>query len=140
VGDGLVTQIPALLISTATGLIVTRAASEAHLGRDIAKQLSANPRALFMTAGFLCALAVIPGLPKLPLLTIAALLGGTAYFIRRGAKEDAVASAQQPPSPTPGHRGQTVWNDYSWCLGQERGCRTWREEQVRGRKSEVAAF
>ncbi|MFN0071908.1 MAG: flagellar biosynthesis protein FlhA, partial [Chloroflexota bacterium] len=101
VGDGLVSQIPALLISTATGLIVTRAASEAHLGQDIAKQLSANPRALFMVSGFLVALALIPGLPKLPLLTIAALLGGTAYFIRRGAKQDAEIAAQPAPIATP---------------------------------------
>lgn len=96
VGDGLVTQIPALLISTATGLIVTRAASEAHLGRDIAKQVSANPRALFMVSGFLIVLALVPGLPKLPLLVIAAMLGAVAYFVRRGNIERTTAEAEQP--------------------------------------------
>src|SRR5919202_784784 len=73
VGDGLVSQIPALLISTATGIMVTRAASEANLGRDVVGQFSANPRAIGIAAGVLLILALIPGLPKLPFIVVGAL-------------------------------------------------------------------
>src|SRR5207253_3050483 len=76
VGDGLVSQIPALLISTATGFIVTRAASEANLANDIFAQVLRSPRPLFMVAGLLGSLALVPGLPKLPLLLIAGALAG----------------------------------------------------------------
>src|SRR6202171_3382932 len=68
VGEGLVSQIPALLISTATGMIVTRAASEhdSNLGRDISKQLFTNPRALGIVGFLMILMAVIPGMPKIP--------------------------------------------------------------------------
>src|SRR5438093_1996999 len=104
VGDGLVSQMPAILISTATGLIVTRAASEANLGRDIASQVLANPRALLMVGGALIALALIPGLPKLPLLAIGGGLVGVALLLRQkpptaedAAAETAQASASAEP-------------------------------------------
>src|SRR5213076_2240829 len=76
VGDGLVSQLPALLISTATGIMVTRAASEANLGKDVIKQFSANPRAMGIASGVVLFLAIIPGLPKLPFL----LIGGIGAF------------------------------------------------------------
>ncbi|MBQ7198020.1 MAG: FHIPEP family type III secretion protein, partial [Selenomonadaceae bacterium] len=63
VGEGLVSQIPALLISTATGLIVTRAAAEGDLGSDLIKQLVRNERVYFINAGVLTVLAIVPGLP-----------------------------------------------------------------------------
>ena len=66
IGDGLVSQIPALLISTAAGLVVTRVASEdadASLGRDVASQVFGHPRPLLIGAGFLALLGVVPGLP-----------------------------------------------------------------------------
>ncbi len=97
VGDGLVSQIPALLISTATGLIVTRSASDSNLGQDIGGQVFGNPRVLYMVAGVLGALGLIPGLPKLPLFVMAAALGGLGYMIQRRAKNDkadAVAAEQ----------------------------------------------
>ena len=69
VGDGLVSQIPALLISTATGIIVTRAGSDdTNLGQDIGSQVFSNPRALLHGGGVLMLLALVPGLPKVPLL------------------------------------------------------------------------
>jgi len=82
IGDGLVTQIPALLISTATGLVVTRAASEANLGQDIARQLLRTPKALYITAIVLIALAFL-GLPKLPLITLGILTAGLGYILQR---------------------------------------------------------
>src|SRR5581483_6796578 len=100
VGDGLVSQIPAILISTATGIIVTRAASEANLGRDIISQVLANPRALFMVGALLGALAIVPGLPKAPLLVIALGLGGAGYLVRKTQQAQAQELVEAPaPGP-----------------------------------------
>jgi flagellar biosynthesis protein FlhA len=73
VGDGLVSQIPALLISTATGLIVTRSASEGDMGQDLLKQLGRNKQPLRIAGGAAIALCLIPGLPKLPFLIVGSL-------------------------------------------------------------------
>ena len=82
IGEGLVAQIPALVISTAAGIIVTRVASEeegGHLGRDIGLQIMAQPKAIGITAGLLALLAVVPGLPTIPFLLLAAILGAVAW-------------------------------------------------------------
>lgn len=80
VGDGLVSQIPALLISTATGIIITRAASENNLGQELTIQMLSNRRVLFVSAGVIGAFGLVPGLPTLPFLVIAALCGTLGYF------------------------------------------------------------
>lgn len=79
VGDGLVLQIPALIVSTAAGLIVTRAASEAHLGHDLTRQLLAQPRAIFIASGLLFLFGIIPGLPMLPFFVLGIIAGVIAY-------------------------------------------------------------
>ena len=79
VGDGLVTQIPALLISTATGIIVTRSASESNLGQDLTKQLLSQPRVLTVATILLALLGIIPGLPTIPFFVLAGLTGYLAY-------------------------------------------------------------
>jgi type III secretion protein V len=82
IGDGLVSQIPALVISVAAGMIVTRVASEeegSHLGRDIGTQILAQPKAIAIAAGLLFVLALVPGLPKLPFLLMAGVTGGLAW-------------------------------------------------------------
>ena len=97
VGDGLVSQIPALLISTATGIIVTRSGSDSNLGHDIGNQVFGSPRALYMVAGVLAALAIIPGLPKIPLFVMAASVGGLGYMMQRRASntvQEAEAAEQ----------------------------------------------
>lgn len=83
VGDGLVAQVPALLVSTATGVIVTRAAAENNLGREVSRQLTADPQVLAVAATTLGLLGLVPGLPKLSFLTLAGLLGGIAYVLHR---------------------------------------------------------
>jgi flagellar biosynthesis protein FlhA len=83
VGDGLVSQIPALLISTATGLVVTRAASQQDLGRDVMGQLTAHPRAISIAGALLLALGVVPGLPKFSFLLVGALVAGLAWHLSR---------------------------------------------------------
>jgi flagellar biosynthesis protein FlhA len=99
VGDGLVSQIPAILISTATGIIVTRAASDNNLGRDISTQVLANPRALMMVGGLLAALGLIPGLPKLPLFLMAGTIGGLGYVLHRQAQAREAEGLLPLPEP-----------------------------------------
>lgn len=91
VGDGLVSQIPALMISTATGIIVTRAASDTSFGQDIATQLFGRPPVLFVLGGMLALLTLIPGLPKGPLLLFAVGLPLAGYLTlnTRRKKEQA---------------------------------------------------
>jgi len=91
VGEGLVTAIPALLVSMSGGLITTRAASESNLGEDVAMQLLARSRPLAVAAGVLVALALIPGLPKLPFVIVAIPLALAAYANRNAAMSDAPA-------------------------------------------------
>lgn len=86
VGDGLVTQVPALLISTATGIIVTRAASESNLGSEMTKQLFSQPRALYIASGVLFLLA-FTGLPALPNIILSGLLSFMAYNLDKIMKE-----------------------------------------------------
>ncbi len=81
VGDGLVSQIPALLISTATGLIVSRATGkDESLSTDIKNEMFSDPRVLGVVAGLLATMGVIPGMPTAPFLMIAAIAGGMAYM------------------------------------------------------------
>jgi flagellar biosynthesis protein FlhA len=86
IGEGLVTAIPALLVSMAGGLITTRAASESHLGEEVATQLFARAKPLAVAAGVLTFLALIPGLPKVAFLSVAAVLAGAAYSVRSVAE------------------------------------------------------
>lgn len=83
VGEGLVSQIPALLISTATGIIVTRAASEGNLGHDLVKQLFNNERIFFINCGVLAVLAIVPGLPGIPFFALACICGFIGYSLHR---------------------------------------------------------
>lgn len=87
IGEGLVAQIPALVISTSAGIIVTRVASEeegAHLGREIGLQILAQPKAIAIAAALLVVLAIVPGLPTVPFLTLAVVLGAIAWRLLRG--------------------------------------------------------
>lgn len=87
VGDGLVTQIPALLISTATGIVVTRSASKLSLGQEVGGQLFNHPRALGLAAVILFILGTI-GLPKLPMYSLAAFFGILFFTFRSSVKEE----------------------------------------------------
>lgn len=85
IGDGLVSQIPALLISTATGLVVTRAASESNLGTDVLKQLLSQPKVMYIAAVVLLFFAVI-GLPRIPNILMAGLFGYLGYYLNKSVK------------------------------------------------------
>ncbi|MDI3537979.1 MAG: flagellar biosynthesis protein FlhA [Bacillota bacterium] len=94
VGDGLVSQLPALLISTATGIIVTRAASEGNLGEDLTEQVFTEPRVLWVAAALLAVLGLVPGLPHLAFLTLAVLF---AFLAWRLGPERGTAAPQAVP-------------------------------------------
>ncbi|MEN6303654.1 MAG: flagellar biosynthesis protein FlhA [Armatimonadia bacterium] len=95
VGDGLVSQIPALLISTATGIVVTRSASERDLGSDVLGQLLAHPRALSVVSVMLFSLGLVPGLPKFSFLLLGAGTGLVAWQVTRARKQPARPSAAE---------------------------------------------
>lgn len=94
VGDGLVTQIPALLMSTATGITVTRAASESNLGSDLAKQIFAYPKALAIAACVLALLGLVPSMPTFPFLSIAIGSGLFAYLMNKTIQVSQEKEAQ----------------------------------------------
>ncbi len=87
VGDGLVTQIPALIISTAAGIVVSRASSEQDLSREFSTQIFGRPQTLYVAAAVLGALGMIPGTPHLAFLTIAAVLAGLGFWLMRRQRE-----------------------------------------------------
>src|SRR5690606_2512858 len=90
VGDGLVTQIPALLMSSATGMIVTRAAASSNLGHQLTSQMAADPQVLLVSGGALAAMGILPGLPTAPFLALGGVLGGTGYLLKRRHRELAL--------------------------------------------------
>ena len=106
VGDGLVTQIPALITSTSAGIIITRASSDQNMGRDINRQLTARPQAGLITGAMLFGLGVIPGMPTWPFLLIGSVIVGLALLVRRGnaqrqAMEMEVLQEEERPEERP---------------------------------------
>ncbi len=89
IGDGLLSQIPALIISTAAGIVVTRSAkSGENMGHEMAGQLLMNPRAVAISGGIVFLLGMIPGLPTIPFMLMGTTLGGLSWIIERYKKED----------------------------------------------------
>lgn len=83
IGDGLVSQVPALLISTATGILVTRSASEDNLGSDLTRQLLAYPKIFYFVSGMIAFFGLIRGMPKIPFFIIAGIVAFLAYYLDR---------------------------------------------------------
>lgn len=94
IGDGLVSQIPALIVSMAAGMLVTRAASKNSLGQELGKQLLFYPRALQILTGMLVVFAIMPGLPMLPFLVLAIISG----FLARELKKRALTAKATAPA------------------------------------------
>src|SRR5262245_43738723 len=100
IGDGLVTVIPAQMISSSGGLIVTRASSDERLGADFQKQLFGSSQPLFLASGVVIVLAAFPGLPTIPFLLMGSGLGAAAWTLRnRRAATLAAETATKPPAP-----------------------------------------
>ena len=94
IGDGLVSQIPALLISTATGMIVTRAVAEDSLNLDVTRQFAAQPRAIMIAGGVLAILLAVPGMPKFQLAVIALVMMLGGWYLMRRMEEFAAVPEQ----------------------------------------------
>lgn len=129
IGDGLVAQIPALVISTAAGVIVSRVTTDEDVGRQLTGQLFANPQVLFLTAGLVGLMGLIPGMPNLAFLLMA---GGLAWMGRRllkrapqAAAEKAAAAAAAVQAAAPVEAPEATWDDVALVdpLGMEVGYR-----------------
>ncbi|MCD6308856.1 MAG: flagellar biosynthesis protein FlhA [Candidatus Latescibacteria bacterium] len=99
VGDGLVTQIPALLMSTGAGMIVTRATSESNLGQDLRDQISNKPGAIVIAAIMIAVFGMIPGLPRVPFFILAVATGIYATVLIRGTAEEERKLAEEAAAP-----------------------------------------
>ena len=104
IGDGLVSTIPSIITSTAAGIIVSRAASEAKLGEEFIGQLTYNSRALKLVTVVLAVFGLVPGMPTLPFLTFAGLTGLVSYLLE-GGKGEALDASGQPVAKQPGAKG-----------------------------------
>ncbi|MGA2470916.1 MAG: flagellar biosynthesis protein FlhA, partial [Solirubrobacteraceae bacterium] len=101
VGDGLAAQIPALLISVATGIIVTRSASKKDLGTDIATQILSQRKAPMVAGGVICMFALVPGLPTIPFLVVGGCFLAVGYAVRDGLPEAIEAKRAEAAKALP---------------------------------------
>ncbi|MBR9982795.1 MAG: flagellar biosynthesis protein FlhA [Desulfatitalea sp.] len=96
IGDGLVSQVPALIISTAAGIVVSRAGAESSLGTEIGSQLFMQPRALMVASAILFGFGIIPGLPTTPFFILSLMAGGLAYVLLKAQKQQRERAAALP--------------------------------------------
>ena len=126
IGDGLVAQIPALVISTAAGMVVSRVASEDNIGQQLAKQLVSSPQVIILTAAIIGLLGMIPGMPHFAFLLLAGVMGWFAYSLLRRAQAE-VAQEQQVEAVTAPvtEAAEASWEDVAQVdvLGLEVGYR-----------------
>jgi flagellar biosynthesis protein FlhA len=125
IGDGLVAQIPALIISTAAGLVVTRVGDEeGDLGAQFLGQVFGNPMVMILTAGILTVLGLIPGMPHFAFLLLASAIGGMAWWTMQRQQAGA-QKAPPPPPPAPAEAQEASWSDVAPVdvLGLEVGYR-----------------
>jgi flagellar biosynthesis protein FlhA len=111
VGDALVAQIPALLISVAAAMVVSRVGTDKAIGSQIGKQVFGSAKSLAITAGVIGALGLIPGMPHVVFLLIAAGLGYLAYWLRSKEQAAEAAKAVKPIMPSSEGAGEASWED-----------------------------
>jgi len=127
IGDGLVAQIPALIISVAAGLVVSRVGDDGDIGSLVIGQVFAHPQVMFLTAAIIGILGLIPGMPNFVFLLLAAAIGAWGWHLQR--KAQAAAAAEAPAAavaaPPPQEAQEASWNDVSPVdvLGLEVGYR-----------------
>ena len=124
IGDGLVAQIPALIISTAAGLVVSRVSTDQDTGQQLVSQMFDKPQALALTGGIIGIMGMVPGMPHIAFLLLAAALGGAAYLVqKRNLAQKEIAAA--PPPPKVVESEDVSWNDVTQVdtLGLEVGYR-----------------
>ncbi|GEK74070.1 MULTISPECIES: flagellar biosynthesis protein FlhA [Halomonas] len=125
IGDGLVAQIPALVISTAAGVTVSRVTTDQDVGQQMISQLFVNPRVLFLAAGVMGLLGLVPGMPNLVFLLFTALLGGLAWWMLRQQERQLVEEQTQVAPPPAPEAPEASWEDVQLVdtLGLEVGHR-----------------
>jgi len=111
IGDGLVAQIPALLLSTAAGLMVTRVSTSTDMGGAVLSQLFSQPRALTVTAVILGTMGVIPGMPNVVFLLFSGLCAGGAYWVAQRNKKAAEKPVAPPPPEPSKESRELTWDD-----------------------------
>ncbi|MFO1318901.1 MAG: flagellar biosynthesis protein FlhA [Burkholderiales bacterium] len=122
IGDGLVAQIPSLIISTAAGVVVSRVTTDEDMSQQLVSQLFAKPQVLYITASLLALLGVIPGMPHVAFLLMASALAGGGYLQDQRTR---VAVPPPPPPPPPPEAAEVGWQDVASVdiLGLEVGFR-----------------
>ena len=126
IGDGLVAQVPALIISTAAGLIVSRVASEQNIGQQLVKQLFNQPAVIILAAGIIGMMGLIPGMPHFAFLFLAAVMGGLAYYqIKKASAPAAVVEEIDLAAMPVVESTEASWEDVAQVdvLGLEVGYR-----------------
>jgi len=113
IGDGLVAQVPSLIVSTAAGLIVSRVGKEEDIGRQLSRQLFSTPQALGITGVLMTLLGLVPGMPHLAFLLLASAAGGGARMLQRRKQAEAAEekAAAAPPVAAPTENNEAVWED-----------------------------
>jgi flagellar biosynthesis protein FlhA len=109
IGDGLVAQIPSLIISTAAGIVVSRVASDQDIGGQLLGQLFAKPAVLYIAAGIIGGMGVIPGMPHMAFIMLAAALAGGAFSLTQKARLAAAPVAEAPAAPL--EMEEATWRD-----------------------------
>ena len=110
IGDGLVAQIPSLVLSTATAIIVTRVSTSESMSSQVFSQMFNDPRALIVSAIIMALIGIIPGMPNVAFLTIAAISGGLAYALHKKQQQVELVEATTPVEVEP----RTEQKDLSW--------------------------
>jgi flagellar biosynthesis protein FlhA len=105
IGDGLVAQVPALVVSVAAGILVTRASGDSNLGAHITEQLTLYPRAIGVASAMLFAFGIIPGMPMLPFFILGTAAAVTAHKLKKSRAAAAKTLAKTPPQQAPGKKG-----------------------------------
>ncbi len=111
IGDGLVAQIPSLVLSTATAIIVTRVSNSESMSSQVFRQMFDDPRALIVSAIIMALLGVIPGMPNAAFLTIAAVAGGLAYVMHRKSQQLEVVEAEPAEVELRPEQKELSWDD-----------------------------
>jgi flagellar biosynthesis protein FlhA len=112
IGDGLVAQIPSLVLSTAAAIMVTRVSTAQDMGQQIINQLTGHPRALVITAAVIGVLGLVPGMPNVVFITLAAIIAATAWLLRGKQKDDAAAKAAEQEQPVSDESSSDLgWDD-----------------------------
>jgi flagellar biosynthesis protein FlhA len=113
IGDGLVAQIPAMLLSTATAIIVTRVSGEQDMSAEVSSQLTSNPKVLFVAAGIIGAMGIVPGMPNVVFISIATLLAVGGYLRSQAGLTPELVETKPEPADVQPKNNELSWDDVS---------------------------